>query len=96
MVEDVDASMLWQLYEAGDERCLVLCARRGKVLEGEITFGGRRIRVSGCPRLVMIRVDSRGVAGCAADGSCTIEADGMPISVEQLSVPANPPGQGEG
>ncbi len=85
-VEAVDASMLWQLYEDGDEQCLILCARRGRVLVGSVRFAGRTITLSGGARLAMIHQDSRGAIRCAAEGSTTVEVDGRPIDVAWLSV----------
>ena len=85
-VEAVNASMLWQLYEDGDEQCLILCARRGRVLGGSVRFAGRTITLSGGARLAMIHQDSRGAIRCAAEGSTTVEVDGRPIDVAWLSV----------
>ena len=95
-VETVNASMLWQLYQGADEQCLVLCARRGRVLGGNVTFAGRTITLSGGARLAMIHLDSRGALRCAAEGSTTVEVNGRPIDVEWLSVPdGSPPGEAQ-
>ena len=90
-VEDVNSSMLWQLYEDEDERCLVLCARRGRVLGGDVTFAGRIFTFFGGARLALIHLDSRGAVRCAVENASTVEIDGSPIEVEWLSVPDRAP-----
>jgi hypothetical protein len=84
-VADADASMLWQLYEGRDEQALVLCARQGQVLRGDLKFAGRTIRFTGGAGLAMIHLGSQGIARGATDATCMIEADGKPITVERLS-----------
>ncbi len=90
-VEDANSSMLWQLYEEEDGQCLILCARRGRVLSGNVTFAGRTFTFSGGARLAMIHLDSRGAIRCAAENASTVEVDGRPIEVEWLSVPDRAP-----
>jgi hypothetical protein len=77
--------MLWQLYEGRDEQALVLCARQGQVLRGDLKFAGRTIRLTGGAGLAMIHLGSQGIARGATDATCMIEADGKPITVERLS-----------
>ena len=85
-VADADASMLWQLYEGRDEQALVLCARQGQVLRGDLKFAGRSIRLKGGAGFAMIHLGSQGIARGATDATCTIEVEGKPITVDPAFV----------
>ena len=83
-VERGDGLVLWQEYERGDDRSLVLCARENRFIGGGMRYGGQEWRLSGQSHLALIFVDASGEIRCLADGPCAMEVDGQPVAVGRL------------